>query len=182
MPFPTVAKNAPQFKLDTWQGPAWLSTSYMVIRGLENCGRRDMAAEAAWRIVKRVFETWSKRGHFFEFYNPMTGDVKGVEGPKESMMKSMIVGERPIKDFVGSTGLVNNLLVEDIIGVRWKDSKPVFVPAMPPEWLGKTIRYKSPYLKFDCTLKLEEPEKVRVKVSLPTAYETVVTNVVPWKR
>jgi len=182
MPFPTVAKNDPRFKLDTWQGPVWLSTSYMVIRGLENCGRRDIAAEAAYRVVSKVFGTWNKSGHFYEFYNPNTGDINDVVGPKENIMKSLILGERPVKDFVGSTGLVNNLLVEDILGIRWKDTRPIFEPALPPEWLGKTIRYKSPYLKLDCSLKLEEPDKARLRITAPYTYETVLPNVVPWRK
>jgi len=177
MPFPTVAKNDPYFEFDAWRGPAWINTSYLVIRGLERCGRRDLAAQAARRVINNVYGTWSKREHFYEFYNPITGDIKYLHRKKGNIMKTLLMGTGPVKHFVGWTGLVNNLLVEDILGIRWKGEKLVFEPAMPPEWLGRTVRYKSDFLNLDCSLKLEEPDKVRVNVSKPVAEEMVVPNV-----
>lgn len=179
MPFPSVAKNNPRFKLTSWQGPTWLSASYMVINGLDLYGRKDIAAEAARNIVKNVFGTWSKTGTFFEFYNPFTGDTKDLSR-NAGFPSNVLVGSEPLRDFAGSTAIVDNLLVENVLGIKWKNSKLTFEPALPLEWLGHSIKYKSPFMEVDCSMTLFEADKVRVKLG-NSADEIIVPNIITKK-
>jgi len=77
-PFPSVAKNEPyyypeesqfyQVKL-LWRGPTWISTNWLVIKGLRKHGFNDIADG----VVKRMSEMVEKEG-FREYYNPETGE------------------------------------------------------------------------------------------------------------
>ena len=77
-PFPSVAKNEPyyypeesqfyQVKL-LWRGPTWISTNWLVIKGLRKHGYNDIADG----VVKRMSEMVEKEG-FREYYNPETGE------------------------------------------------------------------------------------------------------------
>ncbi len=180
MPYPTVALNHPSFEPAAWRGAVWLTTSYLLIMGLEKCGKRELAAGAAHRVVSAVYNTWNKNGHFYEYYNPKTGNIKGLNGERGSFITSIFTGSGPTKDYVGTTGLVNNLLVEQILGIRWKDSNLEISPALPLSWRERTVKYKSPFLNLNLSLKLEAPDRVRVKVAGPNVQDKVVANVVPW--
>jgi len=180
MPYPAVSMNHPSFEPVAWRGAVWLAATYLLIMGLEKCGKRELAASAAHRVVAAVYNTWNKSGHFYEYYNPKTGSIKGLSGQEGSFITNIFTGSGPAKDFVGSTGLVNNLLVEQILGIRWKDSGLEVAPALPLDWRDRTIKYKSPFLKLDLSLKLEAPDRVRLKVASPNVQDKVVANVVPW--
>lgn len=77
-PVPSVAKNEKyyvphdtplhQVKL-LWRGPTWLSTNWLVIKGLEKHGYIDIAN----KIKKQTFKMVEKYG-FREYYNPETGE------------------------------------------------------------------------------------------------------------
>jgi len=180
MPYPTVAMNHPSFEPDAWRGAVCLTASFLLIMGLEKCGKRELAASAAHRVVAAVYNTWNKNGHFYEYYNPKTGDIEGLDGRDKSFIADIFTGSGPTKDYVGTTGLVNNLLVEQILGIRWKDSTMEVSPAIPLGWRDHAVKYKSPFLNLSLGLKLEAPDRVKVKISSPTVQNKVVANVVPW--
>lgn len=76
-PIPTVAKNEPyynpgetplhQVKL-LWRGPTWISTNWLVIKGLRKHGYNEIADG----IVLKMVEMIDKEG-FREYYNPESG-------------------------------------------------------------------------------------------------------------
>lgn len=77
-PFPSVAKDEKyyvphdtpkhQVKL-LWRGPTWISTNWLIIKGL----RRHKYHDLADKITKRLSNMISKEG-FREYYNPETGE------------------------------------------------------------------------------------------------------------
>ncbi|MBT9133116.1 MAG: Glucosidase YgjK [Syntrophomonadaceae bacterium] len=99
-PIPTVAVNNPKFLLRGWRGPVWINTNYMVYLGLRKYGYDELAKELRDTTIRMVVDLYARRGHFFEFYSPHTGDIMDSLFPK------------PTKHFVGWTGLIINLLAD----------------------------------------------------------------------
>ncbi len=76
-PFPSVAKDEPYYypyetpihkiKL-LWRGPTWISTNWLVIKGLRKHGFDSIADEATKKMLLMI----EKEG-FREYYNPETG-------------------------------------------------------------------------------------------------------------
>lgn len=99
-PVPSVAVNDKRFLLKYWRGPVWINVNYLIYLGLRSYGFDDIAYELRDKTIQMVANVYDKRGNFYEFYNPFTGDVEGFLPPK------------PAKEFVGWTGLIANLLYD----------------------------------------------------------------------
>jgi len=76
-PFPSVAKNeiyyqpedTPLYKVKLlWRGPTWISTNWLIVKGLRKHGYHSLANS----VIKRMVEMTEKHG-FREYYNPETG-------------------------------------------------------------------------------------------------------------
>ena len=115
LPLPSVARNDPAFGKDMWRGPVWINTAYMIVLGLEEYGYRDEAADIAFRIVDNVYRNYRLTGEFYEYYDP---DHDGVSelGRKNSLYKILTHNDKPKPHFVGWDGLVNNLVIERLMG------------------------------------------------------------------
>lgn len=112
---PSITADNPKYKQDGryWQGGVWAPTNYMILRGLDNAGARDLSYEIAMNHYKRTFEVYQSTGTFWEYYSP--------EKPEPGFMA------RP--NFVGWTGLPPiALLLENIIGLY-------------PDYVNKQIRW-----------------------------------------
>jgi hypothetical protein len=67
MPLPSYDRTCPGFDSTRyWRGPAWINTSWLVLRGLERHGRRDEAAMLSAALVAAV-----RRSGFREYFDPI---------------------------------------------------------------------------------------------------------------
>ena len=134
IPFPTVARNEKSFMKDCWRGSVWINTSYVVIKALQFYGENELAAEMAYRIVKGVANTFHNEGSIFEFYDPDNYTLTELSRKKGNFYKQITLGGKPVKNFVGWTGLANTLLIEDVIGYKRVNGKTSFCPHFPSEF------------------------------------------------
>jgi hypothetical protein len=155
IPLPTVARDAPEFMKDTWRGPMWVNTAYLVIKGLAKQGHGNFAGDFAYRVCKGVYETWQNAGSFYEFYDPDRYDLKELTRKKGNLYKQIILGSKPVKKFAGWTALANSLLIENVIGLDKQDGDWYLEPHLPDAWIAQqaTVRLDLPY--YSITLAIE---------------------------
>jgi len=102
---PTVPANQKEFnpKGDYWKGSVWAPTNTMVIRGLENYGRNDLAYKLAMNHLDNVVRFFEKTGTVWENYAPDFLDK----------------GSLSMRDFVGWTGIGPIVyFIEYAIGIK----------------------------------------------------------------
>ncbi|MES3036306.1 MAG: trehalase family glycosidase [Bdellovibrionota bacterium] len=133
IPFPTVARNEKSFEKDCWRGPVWINTAYMVLQGLKRYQDKAGVEYLGSRLVDGVYKTWKNTQTFVEFYDPErydfteltrkkgTGLFKFFSGSHDPLKfmehlvaKQMYLGQKPVGGFIGWTGLVNNIVIEDL--------------------------------------------------------------------
>ncbi len=124
IPFPTVAKNSPDFVKDTWRGPTWINTSFSVIYGLKRYGYEEEAKDYAWKLVKGVYKTLENCGSLYEFYDPDRYDLKELSRKKGNLLKAITLGTKPVSKFCGWTGIVNYLFIEYVLEITLSKSDP----------------------------------------------------------
>jgi putative isomerase len=56
-----------------WQGPIWISSNYLVFRGLVKYGYNKEAKKLAIKTIKLLGKDAKKVGAFHEYYDPETG-------------------------------------------------------------------------------------------------------------
>lgn len=112
IPFPSVARNEASFVKDMWRGPVWINMAYLGVLGVKRYGHSQEAAYLARKIIRGVFETWKNENHFYEFYDPDRYDIKELHRKKGNLWKKITLGSKPVKNFVGWSGLANSLLIE----------------------------------------------------------------------
>ncbi len=112
IPFPSVARNEAIFTKDMWRGPVWINMAYLGVLGVERYFYHREAQYLAKKIVRGVYGTWKNMGHFYEFYDPDRYDIKELHRKKGNLWKKITLGSKPVKDFVGWTGLATSLLLE----------------------------------------------------------------------
>ena len=73
-PVPSVPINSTWFKpTGYWQGPSWVNTNWLIIKGLRQYGfddHSDALTETTLELVKQA--------GFYEYFNPLTGDPAGA--------------------------------------------------------------------------------------------------------
>jgi hypothetical protein len=72
MPVATMPADSPDFEPTGgyWRGAVWAPTNYMVLRGLEACGRHDVARRLALSYYGAVADVYRRTGTFWENYAP----------------------------------------------------------------------------------------------------------------
>ncbi|MHA1266843.1 MAG: MGH1-like glycoside hydrolase domain-containing protein [Candidatus Helarchaeota archaeon] len=110
IPLPSVALNEEFFEKDAWRGPVWINTAYLVIKGLEKYQKFTLSRDFTSRLIEGVFQTWKREGSFYEFYDPERYDLIELSRKKGNLWKRLTLGNKPIKNFIGWTGLINCLL------------------------------------------------------------------------
>lgn len=110
-PAPSLSADDPNYDSlgAYWRGGVWAPTNYMIVKGLEQCGRRDLAFELAVKHMENLCEVWSgfEPQSLWEAYSP---DLARPSTAK--------LGELVRSRFVGWTGLGPiAMLIEDILGV-----------------------------------------------------------------
>jgi glycogen debranching enzyme len=103
--FPTLAADQKGYDPNGgyWLGGVWAPTNYMIIKGLENNGYEDFAAEATTRYLTGMAKVFQKTGTVWENYAP----------------DSLEPGKPAKGDFVGWSGCGPiALLIENVLGFR----------------------------------------------------------------
>lgn len=76
-PVPVVARNEPSFNpKDMWRGPTWVNINGMVIEGLRQRGRSDLAREMTERTLNMMLSQGEPSVR--EWYHPETGEGLGA--------------------------------------------------------------------------------------------------------
>lgn len=72
VPVASMPADSPDFDATGgyWRGGVWAPTNYMILRGLEACGRPDLARRLALRYYSCVAEAYRETGTFWENYAP----------------------------------------------------------------------------------------------------------------
>jgi glycogen debranching enzyme len=112
IPFPSVARDEAIFVKDMWRGPVWINMAYLGILGMQRYGYSNEARELSHRLASGVYATWEAEGSIFEFYDPDRTDISELHRKKGNWWKKLTLGSKPVKEFVGWSGLVNALLQE----------------------------------------------------------------------
>jgi neutral trehalase len=112
IPFPSVARDEALFVKDMWRGPVWINMAYLGVLGMERYGYQAEARALAHRLIDGVYRTWETEGHVYEFYDPDRTDISELHRKKGNWWKKLTLGSKPVKNFVGWSGLVNALVIE----------------------------------------------------------------------
>lgn len=144
MPLPSVARGEPQFERDMWRGPVWLNTAYGVILGLRRYGYEREAAEHAWRLCLGVYRVFAAERRIYEFYDPDHHHTRHLHRKRGNRWKALTLGTGPQKDFVGWTGLANNLLLEVVFGLDLSNDRLRLCPRLPPAARGLRLALRLP--------------------------------------
>lgn len=112
IPFPSVARNESSFVKDMWRGPVWINMAYLGVLGVKRYYYHKEANYLAKKIVRGVYGTWKNLGNFYEFYDPERYDLKELTRKKGNLWKKITLGSKPVKNFVGWSGLATSLLLE----------------------------------------------------------------------
>lgn len=73
-PVPTVPMSSEWFQPERyWQGPSWVNTNWLIIKGLEQYGFVDHAEALRETTIEMV-----KRSGFYEYFNPNNGNPAGI--------------------------------------------------------------------------------------------------------
>ncbi len=132
-PVPSVAKDDPSFDttMNMWRGATWVLGNYMIIKGMKGYGFRQLPGEIAYLTAFHVLETFKSKNNFFEYYNSI--------GPNDNieMFSRKDEGTGPRPWYVGSTGLVANILLEDMLGIEPQHDSILLQPSVPDKFIAK---------------------------------------------
>jgi neutral trehalase len=143
-PMPSVARDDKSFEKDCWRGPVWINTAYMPVKGLQNYGFDDDAAELAWKITDGVYKNYAVTGKLVEFYDPDHPGFQDLHRKRGNLYKQITLGGKPQPNFVGWTGLVNTLAIEDLIGFHKQGNKMTLAPRFPDAAKGASFKLTLP--------------------------------------
>jgi hypothetical protein len=153
MPLPSVARGEPRFERDMWRGPVWLNTAYGVIQGLLRYGYEDAAAELAWRLCVGVYRVFDAERRIYEFYDPDAHHTRHLHRKRGNRWKALTLGTGPQTDFVGWTGLANNLLLEVVLGLHARRGHLSLCPRLPAAARGLGLELRLPLHEVELTLR-----------------------------
>lgn len=131
LPFPSVALSDKAFEPDMWRGAVWLNMAYGALEGLRRYGYAREAAELAWRLCDGVYRVYEDEGQLYEFYDPRVRHTDYLTRKRGNSWKRLTLGGGPQRGFVGWTGLVNNILIEMLMGLQYKDGRLTVSPTFP---------------------------------------------------
>ncbi len=165
MPLPSVARGAPQFEPDMWRGPVWLNTAYGVIEGLRRYGYAREAAELGWRLCIGVYRVFHEERRIYEFYDPDAHHTRALRRKRGNRWKALTLGAGPQKDFVGWTGLANNLLLEVVLGLCPDRAGTALEPRLPADAAGLRLTLTLPHPELRLELHVLDAERIEGRIS-----------------
>lgn len=98
-----------------WKGANWVEMSMLPVQGLRRYGGFEAAADLAVVNSKMVFDSLERHGHFYEYYNSITGERAGLT------------------DYIW-TSLPAAMLIETVFGIRPTQAGLEILPALPQGW------------------------------------------------
>lgn len=168
IPFPSVARDDPSFSKDAWRGPVWVNLAYLALKALSAAGVGVEAADLALRLAVGVYQTWRREGSFYEFYDPDGPGLGELHRKKDNWWKRATLGDKPVGDFVGWTGLVNLALVEFVVGYNRVGAGRVELrPHLPAEWRERQLSLRLPFFGEEWSFELDANEEVHYELRQP---------------
>ena len=143
-PMPSVARDDSHFEKDCWRGPVWINTAYMAIVGLNNYGFAEDSSELAYKLVDGVYHNFAVTHKLVEFYDPDQVGFKQLHRKHGNLYKQVTLGDKPQPNFVGWTGLVNTMLIEDLVGLHKKPGQRWIEPRFPDRAQGANLKITLP--------------------------------------
>lgn len=146
VPFASLSRDDPNYDSTGgyWLGGVWAPTNFAAIRGVAQCGRPELAREAAIRYLDAVCVVAN---------DPAYGSIWECYAPEEHRPATVETGEWVRKDFVGWSGIAPiTLLIENIIGLRF-DARNNTVSFHPyPGRCGlRNMRFNGNMVFVECT-------------------------------
>jgi glycogen debranching enzyme len=163
IPLPSVALDEPDFSKDMWRGPVWINVSYMIVRGLDSYGFARQATELAFRTIDGVFRTHQQTAGVWEFYDPERFDLRELNRKRGHLSKQLTLGNRPLANY-GWTGLVNMLIIEQLVGYRPDPDHRGISPRLPGDAASLRIRLTLPGEGTEIRLTRMEDGSTRAEV------------------
>lgn len=173
IPLPSVALNNSAFAKDMWRGPVWINTAYGVIQGLRRYGFDKLASEFSFRLCDGVFRTYKNLGKIYEFYDPERCDLEELHRKLGNRFKHFTLGNKPVSEFVGWSGLVNTLIIDDLFGFSRRGRSIRIQPRFPEHLSGIGFNLRLPQYRtamqldiqghghYRCTLRDDEGTEYR---------------------
>jgi hypothetical protein len=171
VPLPSVACDDPAFAKDMWRGPVWINLAYAVISGLERYGYWEDAGDLAYRLCDGVYRTHAQCRRIYEFYDPHRYDITELCRKAGNRWKQFTLGNKPCAEFVGWSGLVNNLVIEHLIGYRGENGLFSVRPNLPPQAEGRGYSLRLP--AADLALQVDVLPGRRFQVTVRSAGGTM---------
>lgn len=168
LPFPSVAISDPDFSLDMWRGPVWVNVAFGALQGLKRYGLEREASEMAYRLCDHVYRMFRRERRFYEFYDPEEAGLARLYRKKGNRWKAFTLGVKPQADFVGWTGLVNTLVIEQFAGFHRENGRRFVQPRFPPAAVGKAYALRLPGENLALDFCVLGPDSVRVTIRTPT--------------
>ncbi|WP_462320990.1 MGH1-like glycoside hydrolase domain-containing protein [Halochromatium sp.] len=144
IPLPSVARKEPSFEKDMWRGPVWINTAYAVVQGLLRYDRQREAGEIAFRLCQGVYGVFERERRIYEFYDPDALHTQALRRKDGNWWKALTLGRGPQREFVGWSGLVNNLLLEVLLGLELGPARWSLCPRLPRTCRGMHIEIDLP--------------------------------------
>lgn len=69
LPIRTTSADEPKYSKDMWRGPVWPNYEVMIVRALDEYGRRDRADYVARRFIEEAVRWYEQTGSIFEYYD-----------------------------------------------------------------------------------------------------------------
>ncbi|MCF7984908.1 MAG: hypothetical protein K9L70_10930 [Thiohalocapsa sp.] len=165
MPLPSVARDAPVFEKDMWRGPVWLNTAYAVVLGLLRYGYQREAGEIAYRLCRGVYRVYHGERRIYEFYDPDAHETRALRRKRGNWWKALTLGRGPQREFVGWTGLANNLLLEVLLGLQAGPDRLTACPRLPAVCVGMTLKLDLPEPAVGLVVDMVGRDCFRITVS-----------------
>jgi len=168
LPLPSVAISDPDFSLDMWRGPVWVNVAYGVLLGLKRYGLEKEVSEMAYRLCDHIYRIFRRERRFYEFYDPEEASLARLHRKKGNRWKAFTLGVKPQADFVGWTGLVNTLVIEQFAGFHRENGLRFVQPRFPEASAGKAYALRLPGESLALSFSVLGPDSVRVTIRTPT--------------
>lgn len=164
IPFPTVSMSDADFSRDMWRGPVWINLAYGTIQGLKRYGFEDEASELAFKLCDGVYRVFNRERKFYEFYDPTSHHTGDLDRKKGNRWKALTLGTGPQSSFVGWTGLVNTLVIEQLFGYRVANGKHRVEPRFPRQAVGKAYSLRIPRSSLAIDAAILDANRIRLSL------------------
>ncbi|MEA1052112.1 hypothetical protein U5801_20210 [Lamprobacter modestohalophilus] len=93
-----------------------------------------------------VYGVFERERRIYEFYDPDVLHTQALRRKHGNWWKALTLGRGPQREFVGWTGLVNNLLLEVLLGLELGPTRWSLCPRLPPACRGMRLEIDVPIL------------------------------------